>query len=121
MSSYEINCRKEDQERNVAEESTIYTLSKTEELEILSVSPGDNEEVESETALTVTTTVAPEVRCGYAAYGSLEYVQMEAITETTFATLLTNMKESYNAITVYCEDSYGNSVERTVSLYAKEN
>ncbi len=120
INNYEIKCKNEEQQNNVAEESVYYTLSKTRSLEILSVSPGDNEEVESDAALTVTTSDSVDVQCGYAAYRSLEYVQMEAITETTFAALLTGLGEGYNAVTVYCEDSYGNNVERTVSVYVTD-
>jgi len=89
-------------------------------LEILSVSPGDNEEVESDVAVTVTTSDSVGVQCGYAAYSSLEYVEMEMITETTFAAFVIGLEEGYNTITIYCNDLYGNNVERTVSFYVKE-
>jgi hypothetical protein len=120
QSDYEISCKNEEQLKNVAVDSFYYTLSKTRRLEILSVSPGDNEEVESDVAVTVTTSDSVGVQCGYAAYSSLEYVEMEMITETTFAAFVIGLEEGYNTITIYCNDLYGNNVERTVSFYVKE-
>jgi hypothetical protein len=44
---------------------------------------------------------------------------MEMITETTFAAFVIGLEEGYNTITIYCNDLYGNNVERTVSMYSE--
>ena len=114
---YEIICYDEETEQHVATTSTTYSLKKSSGLEIMTVSPKDNEEVEQDTALTVTTTESDGVSCGYAAYGSLEYLEMTQVTESAFRANLKGLEQGYNAFTVLCEDEYGNSAERTVSFY----
>lgn len=116
---YEISCYTEETEQHVATTSVVYTLKKSDGLEIMAVSPKDNEEVEKDSALTVTTTESNNISCGYAGYGSLEYLEMTEVTENAFRANLKALEQGYNAFTVFCEDAYGNSAERTVSFYSK--
>ncbi len=117
---YEIICTDEEREQHVATASTVYSIKKSSGFEVLTVSPKDNEEVEEDTALTVTTTSSDDISCGYAAYGSLEYLEMMQVTESAFRANLKALEQGYNAFTVFCEDEYGNSAERTVSFYVAE-
>ncbi|MBI5002978.1 hypothetical protein HZC31_06335 [Candidatus Woesearchaeota archaeon] len=114
---YEIICYDEESEQHVATTSTTYSLKKSSGLEIMTVSPKDNEEVEQDTALTVTTTESDNISCGYAAYGSLEYLEMTQVTESAFRANLKGLEQGYNAFTVICKDEYENNAERTVSFY----
>lgn len=117
---YEINCYNKEAEQHVATASTVYSLKKSSGLEIVTVSPKDNEEVEENTALTVTTTASNRVSCGYGVYGSLEYLEMAQVTENAFSANLKALDQGYNAITVFCEDEYGNGAERTVTFYVSK-
>ncbi len=116
--AYEITCAKQ-QESNVNEVPTRYTLKKSTGIKILAMGPKNNEETEKDTALTATTSESEDVRCGYAKYGSLEFVRMEKISKSVFTTALSNLKEGYNSYTLHCKDGYGNAAEATTTFYVK--
>ncbi len=117
-SEYEIICSKE-QGSNINEVPTRYTLKKSAVLKILTVSPKNNEETEKDTALTATTSESEDITCGYAQYGSLEFVKMAKATETVFTTTLSDLKSGYNTYAVYCRDAYENTAEATTTFYVK--
>jgi hypothetical protein len=112
----EINCVQADN-INYNEDPIVYTLLKSEGLEIMSVSPGNNEETEKDTALTVTTSSTAEMMCGYAKQGSIEFLQMTQTPEMLFMAKLYDLQEGYNPYTIYCRDTIGNTAEETVSFY----
>jgi hypothetical protein len=116
---YEITCS-DGSTMNINEEPLLFSVFKSPSLEIVAISPQNNEETESDTAMTVTTSKAPETTCGYAEYGSVEYVRMTKGSDTIFTTTLHNMDEGYNTFIVYCKDGYGNIAEETVSFYVVE-
>lgn len=116
---YEISCKAPAKEQNVNEKAVVYSLVKSESLQIKDITPKNNEEVEKKTALTVTTTDSEEIICGYATYGSLEFIEMKKATETVFTAMLSDLEKGYNTFSIYCRDAYGNSVEEIVTFYVK--
>ncbi len=115
---YAITCKKQDTEQNVMQ-PVHYVLTEAEPLEIRSITPKNNEETGKETALAVTTSSSEKVQCGYAVYGSIEYIALEKISDTLFTGILSGLDKGYNTYTVYCTDAYNNEAEEVVSWYVK--
>ncbi|PIN80523.1 hypothetical protein COV16_00705, partial [Candidatus Woesearchaeota archaeon CG10_big_fil_rev_8_21_14_0_10_34_8] len=119
IQNYEINCAEHDQ-LNINEEAVQYTLKKSDGFEINAVSPRNNEETDENTALTVTTSESKDIVCGYAEYGSIEFIRMTKIADTVFTASLKNLDKGYNTYSIYCKDGYGNSVEGTSTFYVTQ-
>jgi hypothetical protein len=113
-----IHCKKQETEQNIMQPMQ-YILLESQPLEIRSISPDNNEETGKETAVAVTTSSSEKVQCGYAKYGSIEYVALEKISDTLFTGILTGLNEGYNTFTIYCTDVYSNKAEEVVSWYVK--
>lgn len=115
---YTISCKKQQIQQNVME-SVKYSLIQAEPLDILSITPANNEEVAKETAVAVSTSSSQDMQCGYAEYGSVEYVAMEKVSDTLFTAIVSGLNNGYNTYAICCTDSYGNKAEEVVSWYVK--
>ncbi len=115
---YALECKHKQSEQNIMP-VLEYTIDVADPLNIMSILPKNNEEIEKDTAITVTTSSSKQVYCGFAKYGSIEYNAMEEITETTHTAMITGLSQGYNTYTIHCTDSYGNKAEEVVSWYVK--
>lgn len=115
---YTITCGKA-AEQNVNEDSAVYMLTKSPGLEITAVTPGNNEEVGKETAVTVTTSASEDITCGYS-LSELDYLSLKKLGDTVFSGTIINLESGYQTIFVHCKDGLGNTADATSSFYVMQ-
>jgi hypothetical protein len=113
-----ISCERQQQakmQRNLNNESVIYSLIRSHRLEITDFLPKGESET-SNPVLTVRTTPSKNVECGYYKELSLGKIMMVPAGNYTFLAKLRDLPKGSNSYYVECTDEYGNAAEQEISF-----
>lgn len=114
---YNITCANADPlQRNTNTESYVYTIQKSEPLEILSITPYD-EEVEEDIALTVMVSESEGTECSYTSSMTMSYLRMKLIAKEIYHAPLKGLEKGSHHYYARCTDIYGNTAEADTVFY----
>ncbi|MFW6450393.1 MAG: hypothetical protein ACOCZ6_05040, partial [Nanoarchaeota archaeon] len=118
--SSNILCRdREGENVNINQESFVYEIQMSDELEIVNHAPRGDIETQ-DPAIVVETSPSEDINCGYYDKQETELRKMESLQGNRFSGFPGKVSKGLNKYTVICRDVYGNEAEKEISFYYTE-